>query len=77
LKSILVVSYVNKKYERTKKYALKELRREPQNLFALKYLGLSTLKEGDVQEGCEHLKIYDAVYRYQSSVHEEIEKECK
>lgn len=77
LKSILVVSYVNKKYARTKKYALKELRREPQNLFALKYLGLSTLKEGDVQEGCKHLKVYDAVYRYQSSVHEEIEKECK
>lgn len=77
LKNILMVSYINEQYHQTKRYALKELKREPQNLFALKYLGLSALKEGNMDEGCQHLKIYDEAYLKQSSVHREIERQCK
>lgn len=77
LKNILFISYVNKDYKTTKEYAIKELKREPQNLPALKYLGLSLLCEGDYKRGCTYLKTYNAAYAPPSSVWQAIKKYCR
>ena len=68
--------YVNKNYGETKELALKELEREPQNLLALKYLGLANVNLGNTGEGCTQLKVYNQAYPLPSSI-EEIAEYCE
>ncbi len=77
MENILFSTYVDGDYEETQKYALEALKNEPQNLFAIKYLGLSTLFLGNKKLGCFYLIKYDAAYPDPSSVSEQIKKYCE
>jgi hypothetical protein len=76
LHNIVFMSYADKNYKEVKEYAIKGLINEPQDLFLIKYLGLTTLNEGNVEKGCSYLKIYDDAYQNRSSVHEKIIQNC-
>jgi hypothetical protein len=77
LKIILSNSYLNEDYKETKTFALQELKKEPQNLIALKYLGLANIKTGERKEGCTQLILYNNTFSLRSSVFKEIHEYCK
>lgn len=76
VKNIIFCTYVNKNFKDTKEYALKILKEEPQDLQAMKYLGLSLVSTGEQKKGCPYLKFYEASHPQKTSAHEKIQKFC-
>ncbi len=76
LRNILFMSHLNENYTDMHEYALKELKRNPQNLIAFKYLGLSYVYKGDISKGCSYLKFYQAAYFPPSTVDGKIKEFC-